>query len=90
MDGLGNIVPSDLFAVDGSGDETFLERFTGAISIPGGFDLSTLGYPSATFRVKPVPAFNRDYTVTEIEIVHSTDVEVVELGALVFQERVRY
>ena len=87
VDGLGNPVRTDLFAVDDEGGETFLGRFAGPISIPGGLDLSTIGYPEATFRVKPLPAFNRDYQVPKLDVVLSSDVEVIDLGILLFEER---
>ena len=87
IDGLGNPVRTDLFAVDDEGEETFLGRFTGPISIPGGLDLSTVGYPEAKFRVKPLPAFNRDYQVAKLDVVLSSDVEVIDLGILLFEER---
>jgi len=86
VDGNGNPVTVDLFAVGVGGEENDLGRFTGSIDIPGGLDLSAVGYPTAVFRARPVAAFNRAYLKSELEIGVSSSEGTLNLGVLLFEE----
>ncbi len=86
VDGLGNPMTVDLFAVGVDGEENDLGRFTGAIDIPGGLDAASLGYPTALFRIRAVAAFNRAYLKPELEIGLPASDATLDLGTLVFAE----
>ena len=86
VDDAGDPVVVDLFAVGVSGEENYLGRFGGVIDIPGGLDVSQVGYPNALFRVRPVDVFNRSYLKPELEISLPSGDGTLDLGTLLFEE----
>jgi len=85
VDGAGDPVLVDLFAVGVGGEENYLGRFTGGIDIPGGLDLSQVGYPNALFRVRPVDVFNRSYLKPELEVGVPSGDNPLDMGTLLFE-----
>ncbi|MCH2171856.1 hypothetical protein MK489_13815 [Myxococcota bacterium] len=86
VDDDGNPMTVDLYSVGVGDEEHDLGRFTGAIDIPGGLDLSQIGYPDALFLVRILPTFNRSYLKTELEVSLPSGDSPLNLGTLVFDE----
>jgi len=86
VDGSGAPMTVDLFAVGVDGQENDLGRFTGDIDVPGGVDVSQIGFPNALFRVRPVAAFNRAYLKSELEVGLPSGDGPLDLGILLFEE----